>query len=302
MHIRYGYRIDLSCEAETPIIAMLDVHPERRADITAPDDPLIVALASDTLQLSSQTSLDGYGNICRSFVAPAGLVSMRAEGIIHDSGFPDADGSGAVALAPENLPEQTLTYLGASRYCETGKLAEIAWNLFGCVAPGWAQAKAVCDYVHHHIRFDYQQARPARTAAEAYRERVGVCRDFAHLAITFCRCLNIPARYCNGYLPDIGIAPSAAPMDFNAWFEVWLGDRWWTLDARHNVPRIGRILIARGRDAEDVPMLNSSGRHRLEHIEVITGEVEGDRFPLTSRDRRDHWALNASLRGGEGVG
>jgi transglutaminase-like putative cysteine protease len=302
MHIRYGYRIDIRCEAPTPVIALLDVHPERRPDLTEPDEPAIVALGAGREPITSETYLDGFGNVCRRFVAPAGGASLQAEGIIHDSGFPDADGAGAQASPTESLPEETLVYLLGSRYCETDKLSDIAWSLFGCVAPGWEQARAVCDYVHHHIRFDYREARPTRTAAEAYRERVGVCRDYAHLAITFCRCLNIPARYCNGYLGDIGVSPDPAPMDFNAWFEVWLGDRWWTLDARHNVPRIGRILIARGRDATDVPMLNSFGPHSLERFEVITEEVAGDRFPLTSQNRREHWALNASLRAGDGRG
>jgi transglutaminase-like putative cysteine protease len=302
MHVRYGYRIDILCDATTPVIAMLDVHPERRADLTMPDDPMITSLTQEGGEVASETYLDGFGNICRRLVAPAGGVSIEAEGIIHDSGFPDADGAGAQAEPPESLPEETLVYLLGSRYCETDQLSDIAWNLFGCVPPGWSQARAVCDYVHHHLRFDHRQARPTRTAAEAYRERVGVCRDYAHLAVTLCRCLNIPARYCNGYLGDIGVAPDPAAMDFNAWFEVWLGGRWWTLDARHNTPRIGRILIARGRDATDVPLLNSFGQHRLGRFEVLTEEVPGDRFPLTSQGRRDHWALNASLRGGRAGG
>ena len=161
--------------------------------------------------------------------------------------------------------------------------------------------QAVCDYVHRHIRFDYQQARSSRSALEAYHERVGVCRDYAHLALTFCRCLNIPARYCTGYLGDIGVPPSSAPGDFSGWFEAYLGDRWWTFDARHNVPRIGRILIGRGRDATDVPVLNTFGLHTLGRFDIITEEVKGDRYPVSSQDRRDHWALNSSLRGDQDV-
>ena len=302
MHIRYGYRIDLLCNDPTPVIMMLDVHPERRPDLTQPDDPLVTGYLNGIEQTDITSYQDKFGNICRRVVAPSGGITIEAEGIIHDSGFPDMVDTLAEALPPERLPDETLMYLLGSRYCETDQLSQTAWDLFGSVQGGWNKVQAVCDHVHRHIRFDYQLARATRTAAEAYYERVGVCRDYAHLALTLCRCLNIPARYCTGYLGDIGVPINDAPGDFSGWFEVFLGGRWWTFDARHNVPRIGRILMARGRDATDVPVLNTFGPHVLGRFEIITEEVSGDRYPLTSQHRRDHWALNTSLRGDQDVG
>jgi transglutaminase-like putative cysteine protease len=155
------------------------------------------------------------------------------------------------------MPPELATYLNGSRYCETDKLGAVAWNRLGHLPRDARLVQAVCDFVHERIHFDYQLARNTRTAVEAYEERVGVCRDFAHLAITLCRCLNIPARYVNGYLGDIGVPCNPAPMDFNAWFEVYLGGKWFTFDARHNQRRIGRLPVARGRDACDVPMVQA---------------------------------------------
>ena len=160
-----------------------------------------------------------------------------------------------------------------SRYCEIDLLADTAWKLFGQTPPGWARVQAIVDFTHRHLTFGYPQAKSTRTAFQAFQEKVGVCRDFAHLAIAFCRCMNIPARYCNGYLGDIGVPPDPAPMDFNAWFEAYLGGRWHVFDARHNTPRIGRILIARGMDAADVAMITSFGSHVLRKFEVTTDET-----------------------------
>lgn len=301
MHIRYGYRIDVLCDAPTPVITMLDVHPERRVDISTPCEPRVTAFLTGNEQTVIRVYQDKFGNICRRILASPGGITIEAEGIIHDSGFPDMADVSADANPPDELPDETLVYLLGSRYCETDQLSETAWRLFGDVQGGWNKVQAVCDFVHRHIRFDYQQARSTRTALEAFHERVGVCRDYAHLALTLCRCLNIPARYCTGYLGDIGVESSGAPGDFSGWFEVYLADRWWTFDARHNAPRIGRILIARGRDATDVPFLNTFGPHILGRFEIITEEVVGDRYPLTSQRRRDHWALASSLRGGQDV-
>jgi transglutaminase-like putative cysteine protease len=172
------------------------------------------------------------------------------------------------------LPPDALPFLRPSRYCETDLLADFAWANFGAINGGWARVQAVCDFVHARLRFSYPQARPTRTANEALAEGVGVCRDFTHLAVALCRCLNIPARYCNGYLGDIGVPPDPAPMDFNAWFEAFLGGRWFTFDARHNQPRIGRILISRGRDAADIPMIATFGSHRLTRFTVVTEEIK----------------------------
>ncbi|MCX7324549.1 MAG: transglutaminase family protein [Hyphomicrobiales bacterium] len=303
MHIRYGYRIDLLCTDPTPVIMMLDVHPERRADLTMPDEPRVTAYLTGVEQIDVTRYLDKFGNVCRRVVAPPGGITIEADGIIpiHDGGFPDPIDTLEGAHSPEQLPDDTLMYLLGSRYCETDQLSQVAWNLFGAIPGGWNKVQAVCDYVHRHIRFNNQQARATRTALQAYEERVGVCRDYVHLALTFCRCLNIPARYCTVYLGDIGVPASDAPGDFSGWFEAYLGHRWWTFDARHNMPRIGRILIGRGRDATDVRVLNSFGPHGLGRFEIVTEEVTGDRYPMTSQHRRDHWALNASLHGDQDV-
>ena len=170
------------------------------------------------------------------------------------------------------MPAETLVYLLGSRYCETDRLSNLAWSLFGDTPPGWSRVQAIVDHVHRHIGFDYQQARPTRGSFEAHEERVGVCRDYAHLAITFCRCMNIPARYCTGYLGDIGVPP-AGVMDFSAWFEAYLGGRWHIFDPRNNRPRIGRILIARGRDATDVAIANTFGAALLADFKVVSEEL-----------------------------
>jgi transglutaminase-like putative cysteine protease len=179
-------------------------------------------------------------------------------------------------ISVEDLPDQTLLYLLSSRYCEVDLLSNTAAELFGGLPRGWRRVQAVCDWVHDHLTFGYQHARSTRTALEAYHERTGVCRDFQHLAITLCRCLNIPARYATGYLGDIGVPVMPLPMDFSAWFEVYLENRWWTFDARHNTPRIGRILIATGRDAADVAITTSFGTACLRKFEVFTDEVPAE--------------------------
>ncbi|CAN7582830.1 transglutaminase-like domain-containing protein [Bosea sp. LjRoot237] len=274
MHIRYGYRIEVVCEQPTALLVLLDIHPSRRHDLIRPDEMRVAPVMGRPAPIEISQHLDPFGNICRRFTAPAGGVVLACEGLIHDSGEPDAADPTAREVMPADLPDEVLPYLLGSRYCETDRLADAAWSLFGQIAPGWARVQAVTQFVHNHVSFGYAFARNTRTAAEAFEERIGVCRDFAHLAIALCRCLNIPARYCNGYLGDIGVVPNPAPMDFNAWFEVWLGGRWFTFDARHNQRRIGRIVLARGRDATDVPMITSFGPHWLRRFEVITEEVE----------------------------
>jgi transglutaminase-like putative cysteine protease len=276
MLIRYGYRIELVCEQPSALLTLLDVHPSRRHDLIRPDELRASPLRGPDRPIALSQHLDSFGNICRRLVAPAGGVRIACEGLVHDDGEPDAVDLSAREAAPAELPDAVLPYLLGSRYCETDRLADTAWSLFGQVEPGGARVQAVTQFVHNHISFGYAFARNTRTAAEAFNERIGVCRDFAHLAIALCRCLNIPARYCNGYLGDIGVPPDPAPMDFNAWFEVWLGGRWHTFDARHNERRIGRIVIARGRDATDVPMLTSFGPHWLQRFEVITEEIEDE--------------------------
>jgi len=212
------------------------------------------------------------GNQCRRLVAPAGDLTLWGDATIEDSGQPEVAVPGAREIAAADLPDECLVYLMGSRYCETDRLSQAAWDMFGTLAPGWGRVQAVCDFVHQHIKFDYLQARSTRTAFEAFNERIGVCRDFAHLALTLCRCLNIPARYVNGHLGDIGV-PVVDPMDFSAWIEVFLEGQWHTFDPRNNIPRIGRIVVARGRDAADIPLTTSFGPHLLKSFRVWTYEV-----------------------------
>jgi transglutaminase-like putative cysteine protease len=267
MLIRYGYEITLTCSAPTPMICQLDVHPSCVPAVRA-ETPFAA-----TPHVESWLYADVFGNRCRRFNAPAGDLTISNAGVVEVSGLPDPVVADAPEIPVADLPDDTLLYLVGSRYIETDKLSPIAWGLFGQTAPGWARVQAICDFVNSHIVFGYENARATRTAYEAYGERVGVCRDFAHLAVAFCRCMNIPARYCNGYLGDIGVPPDPAPMDFNAWFDVFLGGRWLTFDARHNMPRIGRVLIARGRDAADIPLVNSFGPHLLKSFRVWTEET-----------------------------
>ncbi|MBV9825605.1 MAG: transglutaminase family protein [Alphaproteobacteria bacterium] len=267
MRIKIGYDIAFECPAETAMILMLSIHPSRDRDLETPTtmyfDP----------QIPAREYTDRFGNICTRVVAPAGILRMHSEAIIRDSGLPDAVVPDAPQPPVDQLPDDTLEYLLASRYCEVDRLSDLAWSLFSSVAPGWTRVQAICDYVHERLTFSYADARSTRTAYEGHEECLAVCRDFAHLAITFCRCMNIPARYCTGYLGDIGIPPVPDPMDFSAWFEVYLGDRWYTFDARHNIPRIGRILMARGRDAADVALSTSFGPNRLANFQVVTDEL-----------------------------
>ena len=267
MHIRAGYELSFDCLQPTPMLLQISVHPSRAADLATPG---VIQFDPPT---QASTYQDGFGNTCTRIVGPPGRLSISTEFVIRDSGLADAYEPGAIQHPIEGLPDDVLVYLLGSRYCETDRLSETAWSLFGNALPGWGRVQAICDFVHNHISFGYQDARATRTAWEAYQERRGVCRDFAHLAVTFCRCMNIPARYCTGYLGDIGVPPVDAPMDFSAWFDVYLGGRWYTFDARHNAPRIGRILMARGRDATDVAISTSFGSAPLAGFRVVTEQV-----------------------------
>jgi transglutaminase-like putative cysteine protease len=268
MLIRYGFRLTISVFQPTPLLVRLDVHPDRRNDVVSETPFRISGTAAPT------PHIDLHGNLCRRLTAYPGDATLEMSGLIKDEGTYEPQLSGEPAWAIENLPEDCLVYLLGSRYCETDRLGPLAWQLFGHLPDGAARVRAIVDYVHNHLTFGYGFARSTRTAAEAHTERVGVCRDFAHLTITLCRSLNIPARYVNGYLGDIGVAPDPAPMDFSAWVEVFVGGRWFTVDARHNAPRIGRVVLARGRDAADVPMVHSFGPHTLSEFTVITEEAE----------------------------
>ena len=266
MLIRYGYDITVTCPQPTPMISLLALHDDRAQDVRAPEQTVT------TPPVDIRTYRDLYGNTCRRFVAPAGDFSLWGDGTVEDDGQPDPVDWSAREAPVADLPDDALVYLLGSRYCETDHLSQFAWDIFGSVSPGWGRVQTICDFVHQHITFDYMSARATRTAHEAFQERIGVCRDFAHLAITLCRCMNIPARYVNGYLGDIGV-PILDPMDFSAWIEVYIGNRWMTFDPRNNVPRIGRIVVARGRDAADVPLINSFGAHVLKSFRVWTYDV-----------------------------
>ncbi|MFT3719987.1 transglutaminase-like domain-containing protein [Pseudorhodoferax sp.] len=267
MLIRIGYDIELQVNAPTLVVYLLQVHPSRAGDLVAPEHiTLSPPLFTDYYQ-------DVFDNHCARVHVPAGTnqVRLRNEAVVRDSGLPDPVDWSAREHPLTELPPQTMQFLLPSRYCDfDGELLAFAWSRFSNLGPGWGRVQAICDYVHQHLRFDYGSARPTRTAREAWKEGLGVCRDFAHLAISLCRCMNIPARYATGYLGDIGVPPVPYPMDFSAWFEVYLGGRWITFDARHNVPRIGRILIARGRDAADVPITMVFGEHQLVRFDVVT--------------------------------
>jgi transglutaminase-like putative cysteine protease len=267
MHIQLGYELAYRCTRPTPMILTLSVHYSRVSDLIAPDH-MIVTPALPVTQYR-----DGFGNWCSRIVAPVGTLRLTANAIIDDSGLPDAVSPEAQQLLLQNLPEDTLVFLLPSRYCESDLFADIAWNMFGNTPLGWARVQRICDFVHDYITFGYEFASPTKTAFQVFHERRGVCRDFAHLAIALCRCLNIPARYCTGYLGDIGVPPVDAPMDFSAWFEAYLGDRWHTFDPRNHQPRIGRVLIARGRDAADVAISTSFGESVLEAFRVWTDEI-----------------------------
>jgi transglutaminase-like putative cysteine protease len=266
MRLLTGFQIAYDCPAPVPMLLTLSVHPERREDLETPDwlrtDPPVPV----------EQYLDAYGNIVSRVLAPAGRMTLSADFIIRDSGLIDPYVPDAQQHPVQDLPQDAIVYLLGSRYCETDRLSDIAWRLFQHTPPGWARVQAICDYVHNHIVFDYAHARPTKTAHDAWIEAQGVCRDYAHLAVTFCRCMNIPARYCTGYLGDIGV-PVAGVMDFSAWFEVYLGGAWRTFDARNNMPRMARVLIARGRDATDVAIANTFGVANLVGFAVTSEEA-----------------------------
>jgi transglutaminase-like putative cysteine protease len=267
MFIRLGYDITFATPREVPIVTLLNVHPSRRHDLREPDE----------LQVQPGTKVerfdDSFGNHCCRFLATPGQIRLTNSTLIYDSGEPDPTNPTAREVPVQHLPHHVLRYLINSRYCEVDKMCNIAAELFGSITPGWNRVQAVCAWVHDNVKFGYEFADPTRTALDVFANRRGVCRDFQHLAVTLCRALNIPARYATGYLGDIGVPPSPDPMDFSAWFEVYLEHRWWTFDARHNRPRIGRVLMAVGRDASDVAITTSFGTAALQNFAVVTHEV-----------------------------
>lgn len=266
MKLRAGYELIYSFPQPTPLILVVNVHESRNTDIVVPD----TLSTEPAIPFSSYR--DGFGNQCHHGLAPAGRCRLTANCVVEDSGLPDEIVPAAVQHSVEDLPPETLVFLLGSRYCETDLLSDVAWQLFSGVPRGYPLVQAICDYVHNHITFNYQNASPTRTAAEVFRGRTGVCRDFTHLAVALCRCMNIPARYCTGYLSDIGTPLPHPAGDFAAWFEAWIGGAWHMFDPRNNVPRIGRILMARGRDASDVAITTTFGPNTLESFQVWTSE------------------------------
>ncbi|WP_156678388.1 transglutaminase-like domain-containing protein [Sphingomonas profundi] len=267
MLIRAGYEIRFDTEYETPMLAMLSIHPSRNKDlrtaqriVAAPDVPMY-------------DYFDPYGNVCTRLSVPPGGLTLSADFTIEDDGLPDATPPWGPPVPVDELPDDILMYLLGSRYCETDRLMATAWGLFGHLRDGREKAAAIATFVHNHVRFGYEHARADRTGWNTYQDQAGVERDFAHLAITLCRCMNIPARYCTGYLGDIGVPRRDAPMDFGAWCEVYLGEDWYVLDARHNRPRIGRIAMAYGRDATDTALTTAFGPAALAEFVVTTEEV-----------------------------
>jgi transglutaminase-like putative cysteine protease len=276
MQFRIGYELIYDFPQPTPIILVVNVHYSRISDVVVPD----YLITQPSIPIN--TYRDAFGNLCSRALAPAGRLRLAADGVIRDSGRPDEAAPAAGQNSVEDLPAETLVFLLGSRYCETDLLSERAWQLFSGTAPGCPRVQAICDYVHHHIAFNYETSRATRSAAEAFNEKTGVCRDYAHLAIAFCRCMNIPARYCTGYLSDVGTPPPFPPGDFAAWFEAWIGGRWHLFDPRNNVPRIGRVLMARGRDASDVAITTTFGPNTLESFRVWTDEIPDGELPGTA--------------------
>lgn len=273
MRLHVGCELTFDFPQTTPMIAMLNVHFSRVSDLERPD----YLLTKPSIPIASYR--DSFGNWCNRLFAPAGRFSLSTDTVVSDRGLPDPVALDALQHQVQDLPAETLLFLLPSRYCETDCLSDEAWRRFGKTPLGWPRVQAICDFVHEHITFGYEHSRATRTAAEAFVERRGVCRDFAHLAATFCRCLNIPTRYCTGYVSDIGLPPPYAPMDFAAWIEVWLGGRWHAFDPRNNAPRIGRVLIAQGRDAADVPLTHIFGPGELAEFRVWTEEVSENPTP-----------------------
>ena len=267
MKIKIGFDITYVASQPTPMVFMLSVHPSRVPDLEAPEN-----IVSDP-PAPIRYYHDSFGNWCGRTVLPAGRVKLSNRATVRDSGLPDVVAPDALQMPVETLPDEIILFLLPSRYCEIDRMMELAWTLFKDAPEGWGRVQAICDYVHNHLTFGYQFAAPTKSAHDVHAERRGVCRDFAHLAVTLCRCMNIPARYCTGYLGDIGVPPEDTPMDFSAWFEVYLSGRWYTFDARHNTPRIGRILMGRGRDAADVPLSTSFGHTTLAEFKVYTDEL-----------------------------
>ncbi len=285
MLIRNQFAIEFDMPREAAMIGLLRLHPS--LDGRRRGEERLLAEHVDGGQgqaLEVDEYLDGFGNRCSRFLTPAGHLRLTGYSVVETAAEPDEIATEARQHAVEDLPTEVLQFLLASRYCEVDAMSLVAGDLFGHTTPGWARAIWIRDWVHTHVRFDYRSARPTKTALDVFTERVGVCRDFQHLAVTMCRAMNLPARYVTGYLGDIR-RPAGGAGDFSAWYEVFLEGRWWTMDARHNDGRMGRVLMATGRDATDVAITTSFGVANLTSFLVDSFEVdaEGKAVPLPAK-------------------
>jgi transglutaminase-like putative cysteine protease len=267
VRIRIGHELTFEVPRPTPILLMLYLRPEAAPALERPET-LVVEPAAPVA-----TFVDWFGNQAGRLTAPAGTLRLRYDNVVTDSGRPEPAIAGLPLVPVEALPPECWRYLLASRYCEVDRMTAIAWDLFGATPESGERVQAVVSWVHDHVTFGYQYSRPTKTAFDVFTERQGVCRDFQHLAITFLRALNVPARYATGYLGDIGVPRDPNPMDFSAWLEVYLGGAWYALDARHDRPRIGRVLMGLGRDAVDVALTTSFGPTTLTGFTVWTDEL-----------------------------
>jgi transglutaminase-like putative cysteine protease len=283
MLIRNEFAIEFNMPRDAAMIGLLRLHPSLDVRVRFPEMLKVEHLdtAGSAIEVKIDEYIDVYGNRCSRFLAPAGHVRITGEGLVECDAVPDPIATEARQHPVEELPHEVLQYLLSSRYCQVDQMSLVAGDLFGHTTPGWARAIWIRDWVHNHIGFDYMSARPIKTALDVFTERVGVCRDFQHLAVTMCRAMNIPARYVTGYLGDIR-RPYSGAGDFSAWYEVFLDGRWWPMDARHNDGRMGRVLMAVGRDATDVAITTSFGVANLRSFMVDSFEVDasGEKVPL----------------------
>jgi transglutaminase-like putative cysteine protease len=289
MLIRSEFDIQFHLPQTLPIVAMLRLHPSLDPLVRAPEELKIEHIDRDSATLIvPEEYVDGFGNRCSRFLAPQGAIRVCGQSLVENDGHPDVICTEAQQHPVEELPSEVLQFLLSSRYCQVDQMSQVAGDMFGHTSPGWARAIWIRDWVHNHVRFDYKTARPTKTALDVFTERVGVCRDYQHLAITMTRAMNIPARYVTGYLGDIR-SPYSGAGDFSAWYQVFLEGRWWTMDARHNEPRIGRVLMATGRDATDVAITTSFGVADVTNFYVESYEVDaqGNTVPLVGGGVRD---------------
>ena len=273
MRIRVGCQFEYQAIGPTPTVWQV------RPRVEGPHQ-VVAALWTSSPFAPTHTYLDGFGNVCDRMTLGEGLTTVRYDALVEvPAAFDDAD-KAAVALPVEQLPDDAMVFLLASRFCLSDSLDEMAWDLFGDTPPGWDRVQAVCDWTHEHLRYEMGSSTPMTTSADILETGAGVCRDYTHVGITFCRALNIPARYVSGYLPDIGVPPPDLPMDFCSWFEAYLDGRWWTFDPRNNTPRMGRVVIGRGKDAADVAMATTYGAPVLNSMGVWADEVDADATQL----------------------